>query len=269
MPKNSITTSAKVVLVGILVVGGSLTPAVWRVVRADTMSSDSYKITSDVISIGGNRSDSGSYTIEDTIGETSSGENLSSASFLGCSGYLCFLGESYISFTVKAGPTAPGDTGGIVDMGTLTSASVFSSNGTTVNSIFITAETNSAFGSAVTVTGANGGLASVSYPTDLVSSVTDTITAGTEGFGICVESASQGAESPSAFDIDAPYASSCDKSSGHDVGIVDSTNRIILDSNAELAAGEAEILVKGAISTLTPAHPDYSETLTFIYTATY
>lgn len=269
MLKNRIRNLAKNGMIAVLVISGMAVPAVWRTVLADTMTSASYKIEADTLSIGGNRSTTASYTIEDTIGEMSTGQDLSSAGFRACSGYQCFMGESYISFSVKEGTVAPGSVGVGVDLGEFSVSAVSGSNGTSVNSIFVSAETNASGGSVITVRDANGGLQSASNPAAEITSATASLVAGTEGYGLCVQSATESAESPSNFDVDAPYASACDKTSGHSVGLVDATDRTILDSNAELAGGEAEILVKSAVSTVTPAAVDYRDTLTFIFTATF
>lgn len=252
-----------------MIAGGVVIPVGSPLVLADTMSSASYKIEADVISIGGGRSTSSGYVVEDTIGDLATGEDLSSASFRGCSGYQCFVGADYLAFTLTQGTSSPGTSGAGVDLGGLSPSAINSSNGTTINSIFLTAETNGTGGLVITVKGTNDGLASASAPGDVISSATATLSAGTEGYGICVESASEGAESPGTFTISSPYSSSCDKSTNHNVGIVDSTSRNILTSSDALADGSAEILVKAAAAVDTPAHPDYTDSLTFILTSTY
>ncbi len=237
--------------------------------NADTMSSSSFKITSDTMSVGGGRGTSSSFTVEDTLGEIATGEDLSSSSFKACAGYQCYLGAGFISFTLKEGTSSPGLSGAGVALGTLSPAAVKTSDGSTVNSIFITAASNAPGGNVITVVGANGGLKSASVGTDIITSSTATLTAGTAGFGMCVFSTSQDGSSPTAFNKVSPYNGSCDKTTNHSVGGVTTTAQTILSSSGVLLGGTAEILVKAAVSAISKAHPDYGETTTFIISSTF
>lgn len=234
------------------------------------MSSTNYIIESDVISIGGNRSTSASWIANDTIGETATGEDLSSTNFAGCAGYHCFRSELFISFSVKEGTSSPGVSGTGVALGTLTTSSVTTSDGSTINSIFLTGESNAPQGFTVTIIGANGALKSIATPSSTIDSATETLVAGSEGgFGVCVFSTGQDGDSPSTFTKQAPYNGTCTKTTGHAVGQVSTTATTIMTSSAELKAGTAEVLVKAAIVPTTAGRPDYSETLTFIATGTF
>lgn len=234
------------------------------------MSSANYVIETDVISVGGNRSTSANWIINDTIGELATGEDLSSASYAACAGYHCFRSSPFISFSVKEGTSSPGSTGAGVALGTLTTDAVTTSDGSTINSIFLTGETNAPQGFSVTIVGANGALKSTGSPTSPIDSVTETLIAGTEeGFGVCVFSTGQDSDSPSTFTKQSPYDGTCTKTTGHAVGQVSTSATGIMSASAELKAGTAEILVKVAIVVTTPGRPDYSETLTFIATGTY
>jgi hypothetical protein len=237
------------------------------VALADVMTSSSFRIPADTISIGGGRSTSGSFIIEDTLGEMATGEDLSSASFKGCVGYQCFIQSAYISFNLTAGTSRPGTVGADVALGTLTTSSVKSSDNATINSIFVDAAANAVGGFGVTVKGSQTGLRSTSN-SYTIPSATATLTAGTEGFGVCIASVDQGDYSPNTLDKVAPYDGSCSPAN-HDVGIVDTSTRTILSSDGQLSGGQAEILVKAAISTTSAAASDYTDSLTFIMTATY
>jgi len=236
--------------------------------KADPMSSESYRIPQDVVSLGGNPSTSDSFFADDVIGEGLSGENLQSASYRGCIGFECYFAP-YITFTVATGTSSPGTPGGTVDLGTLDTLAVKSSDGDTINSVFVTAATNAPSGSIVTVRDASGGLASTTVPTDKISSASATLAAGTDGFGLCVKSVSQAAGSPTSLAKVSPFDGSCDFDTNHAVGAVSTSAANILQSNGYLQEGAAEILVKAAVSVLIPAHSDYADTLTFIMTATY
>jgi hypothetical protein len=237
-------------------------------VLADTMSSASYKVQTDVISIGGGRSTSAGFVAEDTLGDLATGEDLSSASFKACAGYQCFLLSPYISFSVKQGTSAPGTTGAGVALGTLTTSDVTTSNGSSINSIFLTAETNAGSGVAVSVRDANNGLKRNST-LNTITSATAALVAGTAGYGICVFSVAEDAESPTNLDIESPFNGTCTKTTGHSVGGVTTGAQNIITAPGALKGGESEILVKASISTLTAAGSDYADVLTFVATGTF
>lgn len=234
------------------------------------MSSANYVIETDVISVGGDRSTSTNWIIEDTIGEAATGENLLSTNYAGCAGYHCFQSVPFVSFSVKEGLTSPGVTDAGVGLGTLTTSNVTTSDGSTVNSIFLAGETNAPQGFSVSVKGTNGALKSVEQLIVTIDSATATLAAGSvEGFGLCVFSASQHTDSPSAFTGQTPYNGTCDKTTGHAVGQISTTSTVIASSTAALQGGIAEILVKASTTNLTPGRSDYTEALTFTATATY
>jgi hypothetical protein len=235
---------------------------------ADSMSSTNYKVQQDVISQGGGNSDSTNYKANDTLGDLSTGENLSSTNYKSCAGFQCFGSNTpYITMSVKEGLTSPGTTGADVALGTLTTSAVTTSDNTTINSIFIATESNANGGTIVTVADDNNGLKRISTA-DTIASATALLVPGTAGFGICVFSATQGGSSPTTFNAISPYASSC-TTSAHNVGLVSTTPNTVLSSTGKLLGGEAEIYVKAAISTTTAAGSDYADTLTFIGTATF
>jgi hypothetical protein len=239
------------------------------VAHADSMSSTNYSIQADVISIGGNESSSTNYSTQDTIGESLSGENLVSANFAACVGFQCFQVAPYISFSVSTGTTYPGSLGGTVNLGILTSTSVVTSDGSSVSSVFIDAETNASYGAVISVSDSNSGLASASVPADIIDSQTASLTAGTPGFGVCVFSVSEDAGSPTALVKASPFNGACDKSSSHSVGGVTTSGQTIVSSSGALISGQAEILLKAASGGTVPAHDDYTDEVTFIISASY
>lgn len=238
-------------------------------VYADTMSSTNYRIQADSLNAGGNRSTSGSFILEDTLGEFSTGEDLSSASYQGCSGYECFVATPFLTFSVKQGTSAPGTTAAGVYLGAIPLSSVITSNGSSVNSIFITTETNATSGVSITVKDANSGLARASAPAQKIDSASATLVAGTAGYGFCVYTTSVGSESPATLSKASPYNGTCNYTTGHVVGLLDDTNRQILSSTGSVKTGQAEILVKAAAGSTTQAGSDYQDTATFIATGTY
>lgn len=239
-----------------------------RFAHADTMSSTNYKVQADTLSIGGNRSTSTNFTVEDTLGEMATGEGLASANFEACSGYQCFQTTPYITFSVTQGTSSPGTAGAGVALGTLTTGSVKTSDGSAINSIFITAESNAAGGTIVRVKDTNTGLKRISTA-DTIASATATLVAGTAGYGICVFSVAQHAESPTSLAKISPFDGACTKTTSHAVGGLTTSTQPILQSTGALKGGSSEILVKAAVSSSTPAGNDYADTLTFIATGTY
>lgn len=233
------------------------------------MSSTNYSVVKDSLNFGGDYSSSDNYKATDTIGDTATGEGLSSENYSLASGFQPYGSAGYITFSVKEGTSSPGSTGAGVALGSLSTGSVTTSDGSSVNSIFITAEGNGTGGLAVSVVNDSAGLASVSVPADVIASASATLSAGSEGFGICVFSITEDAASPTTFETTSPYDGSCDKSSNHAVGIVDTSTREVMSSTGELKSGSSEVLVKAAVASDTPAHDDYVSTLTFIATATY
>lgn len=233
------------------------------------MSSTNYRVENDTVSFGGGWSSSTNYQGTDTIGDLSVGEGMASANYKSCSGFECTQGANYISFSVQEGLSRPGTAGAGINFGTITTDAISSSNGSTINSVFVLAESSAQNGIQVTITSVNSGLKRASVPTAVIPSATATLSAGIAGYGICVTSATQHAQSPTAFVASNPYDGTCTTTTGHNVGIVDTTSRNILTSTGELKGGDAEILVKAAAADTTMNGNDYQDELTIIATGTY
>lgn len=175
--------------------------------------------------------------------------------------------DQTMSFDLDTGITA-GETGQpySVPLGTLSSGSVTHSNGTSINQIFADGGTNAAGGMNISVRNANGasGLKSTSTPGDFIGSVTGPMSAGTANYGLCVDSATVTGVSRSTT-----YNTTCALASATNgvVGLT-STATDILTSSAPVTA-HAQIVVNATIAAATPAHADYSDTLTFIATASF
>lgn len=155
-----------------------------------------------------------------------------------------------------------------VALGTLTTGAVSGSNESSVNGIWFDLATNSSGGAIVSVTSANAALKSTSTPADTIPSATAAMAAGTANYGIC---ANRNAATTGTLTKVAPFASTCGTTPGsNSVGsLTTSAQTIYNTANAPIAGGRGEIMVDAAISGLTPAHSDYSDTLTFIATGTY
>jgi hypothetical protein len=153
-----------------------------------------------------------------------------------------------------------------VPLGTLSSSTVAVSGGS-INMIIAEGDTNASGGMNVTVRNNNGanGLTSTSAPIDRIESTTATMVAGTENYGLCVASAAL-----SGFGRATAYNTTCALSSSSNsvIGLT-STASDILTSATPVSGAHAEIVVNAAIAGATPAHDDYTDTLTFIATSSY
>lgn len=158
-----------------------------------------------------------------------------------------------------------------VALGTITTTDTRVSGTTdSVNYIWMDLGTNASGGATVTVKNANGsnGLVSTSTPADDIGSADGTIAGGTENYGLCVVSVTQ---STGTLSKASPYNSGtcAGNSETNDIQGLTTTGENIVTSTAPLGAGRAQIAVNAAISSSTPAHTDYSDTLTFVATATF
>jgi len=235
---------------------------------ADSMSSANYTVKADVMSVGGGYSDSSNYQVNDTVGELGTGENLASANYRVCSGFQCQDSIPYLSFTLGAGITAPGTSGAGVDLGNLDPEAVTTSNGSTVNSLFFTVDSNGLGGTVITIQDANTGLKRLSA-VDTIPSASATLTAGNEGYGVCVFSLTQEGASPGTLTSAAPFNGTCTKTTGHAVGGLTTSPQTIVTADDGVFGGVGEILVKASISGINVSGDDYNDIVTVIATSTY
>jgi hypothetical protein len=175
-----------------------------------------------------------------------------------------------ISFSVFAGTSNPG-TFTSIPLGTLSTSSVTGSDGTKY-SIYVDLSSNAGGGTVVSIASAYGGLESTSKPSDIISSLagTNLMVAGTANYGVCIISTST---TTGTLSKGASFAGACSRTpSSSNVSQVTTTPQTILYSAAGTNgpnAGIAEIALDAAISTTTPAHSDYADTLTFTATGTF
>ena len=155
-----------------------------------------------------------------------------------------------------------------VPLGVLSSGSVTRSGTASVNMIIAEGLTNASGGMNVTVRNANGnqGLKSTSTPADYIGSTTGTMAAGTANYGLCVATAAL-----TGFTRATGYVSdTCALASAtNQIRTLSTTPTNILTSTAPVSSGHAEIVVNAAISGSTPAHTDYTDTLTFVASASF
>lgn len=152
-----------------------------------------------------------------------------------------------------------------VAFGTLNPAAVNTSNNTTINSVYLDFTTNATSGGTVTVQDVNAGLTSVAV-SKTIASASVALSAGTEGYGICYSNVSN---------LDTLYPTYNTTLSGgctptkHKVGALQTTPQDLIGTSGPNIGGRVEVLVKVAISNITPAANDYTDTVTFIATGTF
>ncbi len=233
---------------------------------AQIMTSQHYRVPFDAFSSGGLRSTSASYIAEDTVSEAASptGENLSSANYLACVGYECLKAEvsMTVTYAVQAAPCTDSSASSppySVPLGTLSTGSVTTGS----NRICVLVSANAPGGEVVQIRDASAGLASNSVPGDKINSNTAMLSAGTAGYGVCSSNAQNG------FTATTPFNGSCDTGANHSVGALTTANQTIWLAPGFVTKAYGELLTKAAISSVTPAHNDYQDTLTITVTATY
>ncbi len=159
-----------------------------------------------------------------------------------------------------------------VPLGTITTTNSKVSGATDgVNHICIDLDTNAATGAAVTVANANSasGLVSVSAGGDGINSSDGSIANGSENYGLCIVSTSA---TTGILDDEGGYnGDTCAANSEtNNVQALSTTPEMIFDTNGgEVTGGRGQISVNASISTTTPAHSDYADSLTFIATGTF
>jgi hypothetical protein len=239
--------------------GGTLT--VTSFTGTNPSSSGSYKIT-----IAGSAPITGTYAIaivtNDQVGVTASV-------------------DPSITFNVGAQVAASAcdgtfsGTGGSVALGTLSTTSVTSSDANLVYHICSRLTTNAGSGAVVTVKSLYGALESTAVPGDTIASASVTpLNTGVSGYGLCI-----GSTGGTGFDVTVPVGvaptriapfnnANCD-STNHNIGGVTMSAQNIWSISAASQNAYARIFVKAGIAGTVKAHTDYTDTLTFVATATF
>jgi hypothetical protein len=175
-----------------------------------------------------------------------------------------------ISFSLNVALT---NTGGVqaVALGTLTTAAASGSSDAsgTIYPIWANISSNSSGGSSVSVVSAKGALKSTAVSTDTIPSATATMTAGTANYGICIKSVSQTSGATLTKGANFNGATCTNTPTGNTVGALTTSAQSLLTAATPINAGVGEIMVDAENSAITPAHSDYSDTLTFIATSTF
>jgi hypothetical protein len=173
-----------------------------------------------------------------------------------------------ISYSINASTNNTG-TATTIPLGALTTATALGSNESTIPSIWSNLSTNAGSGVVVSVVSAKGALKSTSTTADTIPSVTGTITNGTANYGICIKSVTQTSGATLAKGTNFPSTACTTTANGNTVSAVTTSTQSLLTASALINAGVAEIMVDAENNNVTPAHTDYSDTLTFIATSTF
>lgn len=120
--------------------------------------------------------------------------------------------------------------------------------------------TNGASGGSVYVAGSNGGLRSPAVNTTIASQTADL---GSQSTGIGLIGSTTNATFGS-IGYNSPY-----NGSGNNVGQVMGSFKQLFSGSSVITGGTANLLVKAKASTTTPSAADYSETLTFVASASF
>jgi len=154
-----------------------------------------------------------------------------------------------------------------VPLGALTTAAVSGSDGS-INSIWLDLDTNASGGAVITVLSANSSLKSTAVPGDTIPSASAQMSAGTANYGLCVSTLTTSTGSATSV---SPFTDvQCDTTpAGNIVGGLTGSTQNLITTTAAVTAMRARILVDAAITALTAAHNDYTDTLTFIATGTF
>ncbi len=145
--------------------------------------------------------------------------------------------------------------------GTLSLGSLLPGSIITSGTITFGFATTGLHGGSVYVSGTSNQLYSTVQATS-IGSYTGNLTSTTQGFGIQVTSATQGSGGP--FSSVSPY-----NGTGNTVGSETTTPEQILNAPSYITGGSATAVIQAKASNITPAATDYSETLTFVATASF
>jgi len=159
----------------------------------------------------------------------------------------------------------------VVDFGQVDYATPETSDGANYPNIWVDLATNATGGAVVTVQSLNQAMKSTSTA-DQWASATGSLAANTEKYGICIPSSggvTTTATRNSTFTAQGVYLTSCTAGATMAIGGLNASPTNILLATGPIAGGRAKIAVGMSVNSTTPAHPDYTDTLTFIATATY
>jgi hypothetical protein len=180
--------------------------------------------------------------------------------------------DQELTFDIDTSTSSGADTAApyTVDFGTLTTSGRFSGTGN-VEYIMFDLDTNGTQGAVITILNANGtsGMVSASEPTESIANSTGSMSSGVENYGWCVLSVTQ--TSGATLTRAGGYSSyTCNGALADTTEALSSTTpETFLTVSGPVAGARGVLSGSAATSVLTEAHDDYSDTLTFVATATF
>jgi hypothetical protein len=127
--------------------------------------------------------------------------------------------------------------------------------------VWVSLDTNAESGGTVYLNALNGGLVS-NASNYTIPSVTGDLSVLPEGYGVQGSTATQSSGGP--FTLTTPY-----DGTAQNVALADNSLRQIFSAPAPVSAGRGSFLLKAKTKPLTPASPDYTETLTCTASASF
>lgn len=182
------------------------------------------------------------------------------------------IGTSNAASNDPTTATNPPATGTTIILGALNTSAAKISDDSTINGIWVDLDTNADDGAIVQIRSATAnGLVSALVSGDTVNPAASggtVLTAGTnEAYGVCVASAGNGTPTQTSlegtFVASGNFGTTCSTTaSASSVVGLNTTLTTILTSNGWIQAGKAQIRVGASVTSVTPAHADYSDTIT-------
>jgi hypothetical protein len=121
-----------------------------------------------------------------------------------------------------------------------------------------TISTNGNNGGSILISGKNGALTSASVPSNPITSVSNDLNNVAQGYG--AQGTSFGQSSGGPMTLVSPY----NTVTGNVVGILDTSKRVLANSNAPVTNGSATFTLKAKVASTSTAATDYTDTLVVI-----
>lgn len=227
---------------------------------AQTMSSSNYVIQSSTMNCGGGKSTSSSYALFDSTcepapGDSTNGVFSSSTNYVLGSGFQAM--EDIPHLTVTFSDPDSNNGANTVAFGTLTTASV------KTDQVGITVTTNATTGYSATLI-ANTAFRSTANTNNKINNVSDgAVTAGSPEYGFCT-TGTDGQFACTTNETCIPYATA-----GSDTPTCTTVAKTFATNASWVSSQLTTLTFKAAISSITPAANDYTQTITVIVTGTF
>ncbi len=160
-----------------------------------------------------------------------------------------------------------------VPFGVLTPGTVKSSDNAAIDSIWANLSTNASSGAVVTVLSLNAALKSTSAPLDTIPNAAAAMASANANYGLCVNTVTPPSATTGTFQAASPYNAGTCAPGGttNDVKALSTLTptNILNTAGGPVGTGVGEIIVNANANSLTAAHNDYTDVLTFVATGTF